>query len=331
MSWTDHFPVLADEAVDVYHALASPVEKGEIDSHFAIRQVINPQPAGHVVSCSLFWKPASADERAFPPLSREVLIHPERFGIASRVNDPWQHYVEPLLEGARILRERRADVTFRVYLADDLDFLAADLTNAGCEVVVMESRSVLHNPGAMWRFLAMEGPEIVTVTDADHAREVVHDVARTEAAIAAGLGSWRAPYTWGPARLHANIAAHYRPMIACQFGSSLGFPMRDLMAAFIWCVRTGRIPKLAPEAFGEPEAYLGSEWPAYGFDEWFLMCAIFPRMAPGGVATFIRPSDFTLHHLFALDIEYVTWANPASEILYLPWEPPSPEETDQQS
>ncbi len=318
MSWTDYFPVLGDDLVAVYQTTARQVEKNGIRAHFAIREWLNRRPAAHVVSASLFWKPATPSESAFPPLSREVLKNPEKSGIRSRVNDPWHHYVEPLLDGARRLRDRRPDVVLRVYLAADLEFLVEDLTAAGCEIAVMDGSSELHNPGAMWRFLAMEGPETVTVIDADRAPHVVHDVIRTEAAVAAGLASWRSPYTWGAAASQRNMAAWYRPVNACQFGSALDLPMALLVEAFLWAVATGRISTRAPAAFGEPEGFFGSSWPGYGFDEWFLSCAVYPRLAAGGVLTVIRPADHSLHHLFALDIEYCTWANRGSEILYLP-------------
>lgn len=318
MSWTDYFPVLGDDLVAIYQSDAGLAERAEIRAHFAVREWLNRRPAAHLVSASLFWKPATACERGFPPLSREVLKNPGKSGIRSRVSDPWQHYVEPLLAGARNLRERRPDVVFRVYLAADLEFLIDDLTDAGCEIALMEGGSVLHNPGAMWRFLAMEGPETVTVIDADRAPQVVHDVIRTEATAAAGLGSWRSPYTWGAAASQPNMAAWYRPVNACQFGSALDLPMTALVEAFLWAVGTGRISTWAPAAFGGPEAFFGSRWPGYGFDEWFLSCAVFPRLAAGGILTVIRPADHSLHHLFALDIEYCTWANRSSEILYLP-------------
>jgi hypothetical protein len=322
MSWTDHFPVLADDLISTWHDHAGADERLEIARHFAIQRWINRRPARHVVSASLFWKPAYAGEPEFPPLTREVLQHPQKFGIHSRENDPWGNYVSPLIDGAVKLRAARPDITFRVYLAADLEFLIDDLTDAGCEIALMESRSVRHNPGAMWRFLAMEGEETVTVTDADHAREVIHDVRRTEAAVAAGLASWRSPYTWGPAARQANIAAWYRPINACQFGSALNLPICEMAMAFIWGVRLGKLPTAAPVAFGTPEEFFGSAWPGYGFDEWFLLCAVYPRLARGGVLSVIRPGDQTLHHLFALDIEYCTWANPGSEIVYLPWQPP---------
>ncbi|MES2475493.1 MAG: hypothetical protein V4640_06915 [Verrucomicrobiota bacterium] len=319
MSWTDHFPVLGDNLIAAWQNLAKNGEVAEIEACFAIREWINLRPARHLVSASLFWKPAYVGEQEFPPLTRELLRNPRSYGIATRENDPWGHYVAPLLDGAAKLWASRPDITFRVYLAADLDFLIGDLTAVGCEIVLMESCSLRHNPGAMWRFLALEGDTVVTVTDADRARDVIHDVTRTEAAVAAGLGSWRSPYTWGPAATHSNIAAWYRPINACQFGTNACLPMRVLAEAFVWSVKNGMFPTAAPVAFGAAEEFFGSGWPGYGFDEWFLLCAVYPRLAAGGMLTVIRPGDHTLHHLFALDIEYCTWANPASEIVYLPW------------
>ncbi|MEI7912101.1 MAG: hypothetical protein WCK77_20910, partial [Verrucomicrobiota bacterium] len=52
---------------------------------------------------------------------------------------PWNHYVLPLLDGARTLKEARPDLTFRVYLAADPEILVEDLVAAGCEVMVMKS------------------------------------------------------------------------------------------------------------------------------------------------------------------------------------------------
>lgn len=44
--------------------------------------------------------------------------------------------------------------------------------------------------------------------------------------------------------------------------------------------------------------------------------AVFPRIAISGVLTFVPWNHRRLNHCFALDIEYVTWANPKSEFFY---------------
>jgi hypothetical protein len=58
-------------------------------------------------------------------------------------------------------------------------------------------------------------------------------------------------------------------------------------------------------------------WPDYGFDEWFLQVALYPRAAFEGLLTFVPASAKS--QLLPLDIEYTMWANPASEIQYFGW------------
>jgi hypothetical protein len=55
-------------------------------------------------------------------------------------------------------------------------------------------------------------------------------------------------------------------------------------------------------------------WPDYGFDEWFLLCGVYPRAAYDGVLTFV-PSDAT-SRLLPLDVQYAAKANERSEIHY---------------
>lgn len=59
----------------------------------------------------------------------------------------------------------------------------------------------------------------------------------------------------------------------------------------------------------------GTDWPTYGFDEWFLIAVVYPRLAFEGVLTFSSMGSKVLTHYFALGIEYVTWVNPKSEIV----------------
>ena len=108
-----------------------------------------------MVAASLFWKNSQADEPDLPPLTRELLKNAGKLGLVKRF-DPWPHYVQPLLDGAEKLALARPEIVFRVYLAADLEFLIEDFVEFICEVQVMKSSSIRHNPGAMWRFLALE-------------------------------------------------------------------------------------------------------------------------------------------------------------------------------
>ena len=320
MSWTDVFPVLGDEQVADFQTLVNGHERGMLDDCFDVLRVENRRAGtGHLVATSLFWKPAHAAEPDFPVPDRRILREAGKHGLISR-HAPWEHYIQPLLDGAEALQETRPDVVFRVYLARDLEFLVNDLVRVGCEVVVMKGSSLRHNPGAMWRFLAFEEEgRTVTITDADHAPEILHNIERTEQAVAAGHGLWRAPYMLdggGP----DNDPGFYRPINSCQFGGKGGFPVRELMEAMVWHTMRGSMPRHCRiggrgEPLSEVSIY-GAQWPSYGFDEWFLLAALYPRMAMHGVLTFVGWNDRTANHWLALDIEYVTWANPRSEILY---------------
>ena len=69
--------------------------------------------------------------------------------------------------------ERHPEVSFRLYLARDLEFLVEDLTGLGWEVHLMKSPSVRYCPGGFWRFLALgERGRLVTVIDTDRMNEV---------------------------------------------------------------------------------------------------------------------------------------------------------------
>ena len=86
------------------------------------------------------------------------------------------------------------------------------------------------------------------------------------------------------------------------------------MKAFIWHSRRGTIPaKCQIPGCGE-RPINGGSWPDYGFDEYFLIAAVYPRAARKGVLSFV-PSN-ARSQLLPLDIEYVTWANPRSEVVY---------------
>ncbi len=309
MSWTDVFPVLDDDLVDAYEAGVTPDERTEYDAWFAVDRVINRSKARHLVVFSLFWKNTKASEPDLPPLDRETLMKAEEKGLVERFA-PWGHYVQPLLDGAKRMREKRPDVGFRIYLAADLHFLIEDFTALGCEVCLMRTSSLRHNPGAMWRFLALEEKKrLVTFSDADRAPLVEADIQRTELMAKIGLGFWRVP-VWG--EMNDRGMMGYRPVLACQFGTNKTFPAGHLMKALIWHTRKGSISnKCKPPGCGEQVIY-GTQWPDYGFDEWFLQSTIFPRAARHGMLSFIPAAAKS--RILPLDIEYCTWANPRAEI-----------------
>jgi hypothetical protein len=314
MNWTDVFPVLDDAMVDKFEAEASRKERGELAEWFAVQRVVNRREVGHIVSVSLFWKNIRSHEPDILIKDRAMFMGVGRRRQLLRF-DPWEHYAEPLIKGALWVQVNRPDVAFRVYLAADLEFLIPDLVIAGCEVYLMKSSSIRHNPGAMWRFLAFEETDkLVTLVDADRAAQPLADIVRTETTAKAGLGFWRVP-VWGELNDEGNL--NYRPIVGCQMGSAKPFPVRLLMQALIWQTRRGGISKLAKPPGTRPVTIHGTVWPDYGFDEWFLQVALYPRAAFEGLLTFVPSSAKS--QLLPLDIEYAMWANPAAEMKYFGW------------
>ncbi len=327
MSWTDFYPVFDQSHVSDYEKLGSQSERAELEGWCAVSRRINERPALHRVAVSLFWKNLDAEEEELTVVSRQQMMDAAKLGLISRYA-PWDHYVKPLLKGARILRKARPEVVLRVYLAADLEFLIEDLVAAGCEVFLMQSASIRHNPGAMWRFLALEAAdEWITVIDADRGKDILADVERSEQTMAAGLGLWRLPYFFDGDRRKHHMG-YYRPINACQFGARGGQPVGLLMKAFIWHNRNGtmRTTWQEPGERGEekPQAIALTTWPSYGFDEWFLLAVMYPRWALEGVLTFFHWRQPELSFSHTLDVEYVTWANSGSEIFRCP-KPPAGE------
>lgn len=315
MSWSQFFPVFTDEMLDLYLNESSDAQKLEIAHHFAVDKVHNPRASKHIVCVSLFWKSANAEDDNFPLPTPDLLTNDYKLPSRVRYNF-WEHYVQPLIEGAILVRKERPDIVLRIYLAADLQFLVADFVSLGCEIYQMKSSSLRHNPGAMWRFLALEEKDkLVTIIDSDRALYVLHDIERTETSIKSGLCFWRTPYFLNSAK-HDNDPSFYRPINASHFGSTGGMEMQLLLQAFVWCNINGYFR--ASCLLGTPAQVeiKNSVFPSYGFDEWFLQAALFPRIATKGVLTFLSWDNHMLSHWHLLDIEYVTWSNPMSEIMY---------------
>lgn len=320
MSWTDIFPVLDDEMRCAYQEGVLATEKEEFEELLGVRRVeagdwggvsASGQRARHIVSATLFWKHVSEGDPDLPVPTRERLVDARRMGLVKRF-DPWDSYFEPLFTHTRGAVERHPDVTFRLYLAADLEFLVPELRDMGWEVCVMKSSSIRYCPGGFWRFLALEEEgALVTVIDTDRMNEVSHEISRTEAMAEMGLGLWRVP---GYYNSDLSKQVRYRPILGGHFGARGGIPVRELIEVFIWHWRHGTLPQTAniPGLGERPIQH--AKWPNYGFDEWFQLAAMYPRLAPLGTLTFI-PSD-ARSLLLPVDIEYAMWANPRSECVY---------------
>lgn len=278
------------------------------DNLFAVEKVFNQTSKQHLQVHSVFFKKMNTSD---------CVAGIKRLNQTQGFN-PEEHRFKQLCSSAARLAKTRPDVGIRIYLAADLDFLVPKFLKFGCEIFLMKSSSIAHNPGAMWRFLALEEEgRLVTFADADRAMQAEADIAMTEEMARLGLKFWRVPVFQ---ELNSVGQYNYRPIRASGFGSNLTLPAGDLMKALIWATHNGAIStKCRPP--GEPEYTIsGTQWPDYGFDEWFLQAAVYPRVAQEGILTLVPAT--VRSKILPLDIEYCTWANPDSELCYFGEEHP---------
>lgn len=315
MSWTDVFPVFTEDQVDEFLAEATLPEKAQLEEWYGIERVINSQPEKReIVSVSLFWKNVRAGDPDLPTPTKELLQNAVELGLAERFN-PWDHYILPLLTLAPGILENNPEATIRVHLAKDLEFLVDELVEAGLEVYLMKSSSINFAPGGLWRFLPFsEEGKLVTISDTDRLNEIESDLIRTRTMAQSGVGAWRVPV---PTDLTGDFRVCYLPFMGCQFGVQGGiFEVRELLDAFTWQAQQGKVEGNVLFPNCGPLPILSQLWPSYGFDEFFMNVAAYPRIAQHGMHTYVPGSASS--QLLTLDIEYCTWGNPASEVVYFP-------------
>jgi hypothetical protein len=312
MSWTEAFPVFTDAQVEEALGQFSPDDEAVFQNEFGIDSVSGRTgvPGGHLLVFSLFCKATSSEDGEVAGLTAEMLKAPADFGLKFRHN-PWDHYVEPLLQHGPAIVTSRPDLTLRIYLAQDLKFLVPMLAPFA-EVVVMKGSSVRSAPGMLWRFLPLDEGRYVTVLDADLASTSLIKIRVTERLFEAGLGYWRIPV---PFDLNSDNEIIYRTMAGCYWGCRVQLPITDLLKAFRWQQIRNQVPRLATHPWKLRKFVLfGSNWPDYGSDEYFKNLVLFPRLAESGTLTIMhKPSR---SWLLPLDIEYITWANRNSVVNY---------------
>lgn len=326
VSWSNTFPILDESMIEASEFGMSDLDRRDFDNWFGTNRIVRPPLAAndagdspgaagkkkHVVAVTLFWKHVNGEDPELPVPTRQLLIDARRLGLVKRFS-PWESYIEPMFVHSREAMRRHPHVTFRVYLASDLEFLLPELVDLGWEVHLMNSPSVRYCPGGFWRFLGLEESDtIFTIVDSDRIGQVTGDIERTELMDELGLSLWRVP---GYYNADVSKEIRYRPILGGHFGARGGqMPVRKLIEAFVWHWRNNSLPLTAriPGLGERPIKF--ANWPSYGFDEWFQLAAMYPWLAPGGVLSFVPVDSRSL--LLPMDIEYATWANPRSEVVY---------------
>lgn len=292
MSWTESFPYFPDEMIDEFDLLPE-IRIKEIQFLFRIREVFNRRNRRHVVSLSV----SNAAVRRNPA------------GGKNDVDHSLEELVRRICNEAAVLTRRYEDLCVRVYLANELDRLIKPLVDGGIEVFWMERPSKIHGPCNFWRLLAFEGSDgLVTIGDAEAIDTLAPAIERTTLASTAGLGFWR---SLPP----AAATDDYRPLHAARMGGSGSLPVTDLLGPFIWHSLRETVSRDATiPGVGSVKIEWG-RWPNEDFEDWFLAAAVYPRIAEQGFLTFAACDQPVAW--FGLDIEFVTWANKESQIIYI--------------
>ena len=189
MSWTDTIPVLSGEMMEDFEKNAGSEERQELDLWFKPRDVINPQPfSRHLVSVSIDGRAGQADGQA--DADAGMTSHPP----SAADTGYWKRFIEPITETLPTLLKELEGITVRVYLAPNLEFLVPDLSDAGCEIYLMEHFFTEHSLGTLWKYLAFaESNRFITTQDPSLFRDVVANLTRTETLAGLGLACWREP------------------------------------------------------------------------------------------------------------------------------------------
>ena len=315
MGWADVFPILDDRMVARYEAMASAADKTRLRALYAVEEVFGKRRCDHIASISLFWKPMRKADPDYPRPTRRLMRNPAAHGLSTRFKNPWACYVEPIFRAAKLVRENHPGVTLRVYLARDLSFLTNELIDAGCEVFLMQSPSIRACPGMIWRFLAMEEGKLATMVDSDIADSLASHLDRTQLMADGGLKYWRTPYQPALGEPNFGDPGWYRTSVGTHSGSSVKLEISLLAEALLWNLEHGYLPNYCTVESRKIPIW-GGQWPDYGFDEFFLNAAVYPRIVREGVLTFINQDEARHNHWLALDIEHCLKANATSEIVF---------------
>jgi hypothetical protein len=322
MAWNDIFPVFGDDLLEEFRRDSTGEDHEKLEELFGVRKVISPKVGSNTLSLSLFWKSAEADSAGLPKPSRELMQNAYENGVVNRFH-PWLHYVKPILNSPEHIRraeERlgKHDFKLRVYMAHDLEFLIEDL-EPYCEIYLMKSSSLNFAPGGLWRFLACDNENgISTIIDADLLGAPSFHIEAGLKMKEHDLGFWR--YIGIEEAAEKPDHSFYTPIFGCGFGvdcKKSNFNWNELLRAFTWHSWKESLEGRARHPIHGDLPMFGTKWPYYGFDEWFLTSAAYPRVAATGVLTYVSIGR-NASPCFPFDIEYVTWANRDSMLVHLP-------------
>lgn len=294
-------------------------KQDELDAMFKIKKKYNvkKQKNKRVLAYSLFWKAPLAHATSPQTINGDT-IHQAASTIKGG-GSFYSKYVGPLIKQLRIFRHFFPGWIARVYLAEDLEFLLPMLIKPDVEVFVMASNSLAASPGAMWRFLVLDDPDVrvAYIRDADKLPKHLNgDFAYNKHILRwindqTTKGFFRARDFGRQATRRIINAKYYSPIVASSFGAKdvHWIKMKKAMQGYI-LHRTlfphePRHPRDVA-VYRHPYGF-GNEFPSYGFDERFLKHVIYfeavERKELATISTDRSKADS--HSWIKLDMKYI--------------------------
>lgn len=312
MSWSQAFTILTEEHISDYHNYASLEEKGRIESLFSGHRMDSQDSEKNLICLTLSPHLLKAGSFAYPFSTNRVRAKATLPIPDSEPLNP-NEFVSVILKAALSLAVSHPKTVLRIYLDPAWKDLAGRLVEGKCQVFLMDHASDGPNPAQLWRYLALEEHgKSVTFIGIESLSNIDKYMERTKALEESGLKVWRMPM---------DRRRNYRPINPDCFASVQSYPARELLYAYTWYVRHPTTPlssnqkgamPLAPSSACEKQA----SWDRGDLEEFFLLSAFYPRASFDGILTLIDPDDQHSRWMI-LDTEYVMWANPASETLFV--------------
>lgn len=282
-------------------------EKKKLDKMFKVKKIynLNKVKGKKVVSYSLFCKSDFTWDKQ--PSVKKGTIYKKSAAYGHKAQPFYTSYVQPLINQLRELKTLFPGWVARIYLAHDLEFLVPSLVRPNVEIFLMASNSIAAAPGAMWRFLVFDDPEVSVayVKDADLALPRFGGDARTIqhmlewVALKDSKGFFRLRDLGLPMVKMIRRIKRYSPIAACCFGAKNvhWVNMEKAMKGFI--LHRTLFPNESRNPLDisvprHPYGY-GNEFPSYGFDERFLTHVIYFEAADRDELTLI-PTDHLLNN-----------------------------------
>ena len=304
MSWTEYFPVVDDDLVDGVHEVALSSDLREIEAQFRPLEEAGRKRASSLLSMVIDSVHCFAigGKDGASLATNGHLAYPADFAV---------ELILKVRTITALLDQRGQGEVLRIYLGANLGEFTQDLALAGAEVFLMPEAPSRTGYLRLCKFLALNEGCPVTFGDFRKIELLEGDLERTRVMAMSQLGIWRIP------RIEAeddDLRMTYRPISDGRLGTVAYPGITELLVAFVWLLLKGELPRQVSMPGCGMRMLTWGQWGGGDIDDLFGAVMLFPRMAAEGVLTFVGAGTKSLW--LPIDVEYVTWANAKSQLVF---------------